>query len=209
MLLRFDRTERILHWTNAVLFGVLLATAAALYIGPISAVVGRRDVMKTIHVYAGLALPVPLVLSWVGPRWGRRLRADVRRINHWTPDDHRWLRSRGRVGSARVGKFNAGQKLNAAFTGGAIVVMLATGSIMRWPQPFRLSWRTGATFVHDWVAIGLFVSITAHLMFAFSDAEAMAGMVKGRVRRTWARDHHPVWHDEVVAPAADEEPVTS
>lgn len=197
MLLRFDRTERILHWCNAVLFGILLVTASALYVGPISAAVGRREVVKTIHVYAGLLLPVPLVLSFVGPRWGRRLRADLRRINRWSADDRRWLRTRGRDHSVRVGKFNAGQKLNAAFTGGAIVLMLATGSIMRWPQPFRLSWRTGATFVHDWVAIGLFVSITAHLLFAFSDSEAMAGMVKGRVSRTWARTHHPAWHDEI------------
>ena len=88
-LLRFDRTERFLHWTNAVLFGVLLATAAALYIGPVSAAVGRRDLVKNIHVYAGLALPVPLLLSFAGPRWGRRLRADLRRINRWTAEDRR------------------------------------------------------------------------------------------------------------------------
>jgi len=29
-------------------------------------------------------------------------------------------------------QFNPGQKLNAAFTGAAIVVMLATGSVMQW-----------------------------------------------------------------------------
>lgn len=34
-----------------------------------------------------------------------------------------------------MGKFHPGQKLNAAFTPGAIVVMLTTGSIMHW---FRL-----------------------------------------------------------------------
>jgi formate dehydrogenase subunit gamma len=195
-LSRFDGTERLIHWANAVLFAILLATAAALYVGPISAAVGRREVVKTVHVYSGLLLPFPLLLGYVLPRAGRRFRADLARLNRWSASDRRWLRTRGRDRTVRVGKFNAGQKLNAAFVGGAIAVMLGTGSIMRWPQHFRLSWRTGATFVHDWVAIGLFFAITGHLLFAFSDSEAMAGMVKGRVSRAWARAHHPAWFDE-------------
>src|SRR5438045_3306391 len=51
---RFDRAERALHWANAALFGVLLATAAILYVGPLSAAVGRRELIRTIHVYSGL-----------------------------------------------------------------------------------------------------------------------------------------------------------
>jgi formate dehydrogenase subunit gamma len=199
---RFDPLERAVHWANAVLFGILLATAAALYVAPISAAVGRREQVKTIHVYAGLLLPVPLLLGYLWPNRGRSFRADLARINRWTAADRRWLRTRGRDLGARrhVGKFNAGQKLNAAFTGGAILLMLATGSMMRWPQSFPLSWRTGATFVHDWVAIGLFVAITGHLMFAFSDPDSLQGMVKGRVRRSWARDHHPLWLEELASP---------
>jgi formate dehydrogenase subunit gamma len=197
---RFDVLERAVHWANAVLFGILLATAAALYVAPISAAVGRREEVKTIHVYAGLLLPVPLLIAYLWPGGGRSFRADLARINRWTAGDRRWLRTRGRDAEARkqVGKFNAGQKLNAAFTGGAILVMLATGSLMRWPQSFPLSWRTGATFMHDWVAIALFVAITAHLMFAFSDSDALGGMWKGRVRPSWARDHHPLWLEELV-----------
>ena len=191
-----------MHWANSVLFGVLLVTASALYIPPISAAIGRRVQVVEIHVYAGLLLPLPLLIGYAWPNRGRSFRADLSRINRWTAADRRWLRTRGRDKVARraVGKFNAGQKLNAAFTGGAIVVMLATGSMMRWPQSFPLSWRTGATFVHDWVAIALFMTITAHLMFAFSDPEALRGMVKGRVRRTWAGVHHPLWLEELASP---------
>jgi formate dehydrogenase subunit gamma len=170
-----------------------------LYVGPISAAVGRRDEVKTIHVYAGLLLPFPLLIAYLWPNRGRSFRADLRRINRWSAADRRWLRTRGRDAEARrrVGKFNAGQKLNAAFTGGAILLMLGTGSMMRWPQHFPLSWRTGATFVHDWVAIGLFFTITGHLMFAFSDPDSLNGMVRGRVRRTWAGVRHPLWLEEL------------
>ena len=146
---RFDRTERWLHWSNAVLFLVLLATAAALYLDPVSRAVGRRELMKTVHVYAGLLLPVPFLLAFTVGRT-RRLVDDVRRLDRWGPD----------------ARFNKGQKLNAAVIVGAVPVMLLTGSIMRWFSPFPLSWRTGATFVHDWIAVVVFLFVTGHIVLA-------------------------------------------
>ena len=53
---RFDRVERIAHWTTAALFLIAMATAAALYVGQLSALVGRRALMKDVHVLSGLAL---------------------------------------------------------------------------------------------------------------------------------------------------------
>jgi formate dehydrogenase gamma subunit len=189
------------HWANATLFAVLMVTAAALYVPDISAMVGRRELVKTIHVYAGLALPIPLLLGAIGRRWGRAFRADVRRLNRWIPADRQWLRQRGwRPGRARgvaLGKFNPGQKINAAFTAGAIGLMLATGSMMRWYKPWPLRWRTGATFVHDWVAIALFCAITGHILMAVGDPDSLRSMVGGRISHRWARDHAPLWLEEL------------
>ena len=84
----------VVHWATAVLVLVLLATGAALYAGPVSTLVGRRELVKTVHVLAGLALPVPLVLGLVLPRRGRALRADTGRINRFDAEDRRWLRRR-------------------------------------------------------------------------------------------------------------------
>ena len=201
-LLRFDRGERVLHWVNATLFAVVMGTASALYVPPISAVVGRRLLVETIHVWTGLALPIPILLTLALRRWGAGFRADVRRLNRFSADDRRWLRTRGRDPFVRNGKFNAGQKLNAAFTGGAILVMLATGYIMRWPKPFALYLRTGATFVHDWIYIGLFVTITGHVLFALSDAEARQSMFGGWIGGRWARKHAPRWYEEVTGEPA-------
>jgi formate dehydrogenase subunit gamma len=199
-LLRFDKAERVVHWTNAALFAVLMATAGALYLPPLSAVVGRRQLVVTIHVYSGLLLPFPLLLGIIGRRWGHRLRADLRRLNRWSPEDREWLRRRGwrheRVVGLKQGKFNAGQKLNAAFTGGAMLVMLATGSIMHWYKPWPLSWRTGSTFVHDWIAIALFFTITGHILYAFADRESLDSMWHGTISRTWAKRRAPKWLEE-------------
>jgi formate dehydrogenase subunit gamma len=196
-LSRFDLVERIVHWTNAVLFAVVMATAAALYVPFISAYVGRRELVKTIHVYTGLALPGPLLLGAVGRRWGRRLREDLRRLNRWSADDGRWLKRWRHPRGIKLGKFHPGQKLNAAFTGGAILLMLATGSMMRWYKPWPLRWRTGATFVHDWIALGLFCTITGHILMALNDRESLSAMWDGTISRRWARQHAPLWLEEL------------
>jgi cytochrome b subunit of formate dehydrogenase len=46
----------------------------------------------------------------------------------------------------------------------------------------------------------LFFTITGHVMFALSDPDALRGMVKGRVRKSWAGVHHPLWLEELAAP---------
>ncbi len=207
-LARFDLTERALHWANAALFGVLLATAAVLYVGQLSALVGRRELVRQVHVISGLLLPVPLILALVGP-WRRGLMADLRAFNRFDRDDRRWLRSRGRDRSVRLHKFNPGQKLNAAFVAGAIGVMLATGSIMFWFRPFPLAWRTGATFVHDWTAIAVAMVVAGHIWMAVGDSDSLRAMVRGWVPARWALQHRPSWYEEITGqPAvnAGEEP---
>jgi formate dehydrogenase subunit gamma len=196
-LIRFDRVERLVHWTNATLFAVVMTTAAALYIPFVSAYVGRRELVKAIHVYTGLALPAPLLLGAVGRRWGRRLREDLRCLNRWSADDRHWLKGGWRTRRWKLGKFNPGQKLNAAFTAGAVLLMLATGSMMRWYKPWPLRWRTGATFVHDWIALLLFCAIAGHIFMALNDRESLGAMWGGTISRSWARRHAPLWLEEL------------
>lgn len=195
-LLRFDRGERWLHWVNAALFAVCMLTAAMLYLSPLSTLVGRRNLVRDVHVVAGLALPLPF-LALLGGRWGAGFRRDVARLNRFSADDRRWLRSLGRDPFVRLGKFNPGQKLNAAFTAGSIILMVASGYVMRWFGPFPLAWRTGSTFVHDWTAFVLLLTITGHIAKAVSDREALRAMVRGTVSRGWARRRAPRWYAEV------------
>ena len=203
---RFDRCERLLHWVNAGLFILLLVTAAILYVGSLSALVGRRELVRQVHVIAGLLLPVPLLVALAGP-WRRGLRADLRAFNRWDADDRRWLRSFGRDPGVRLGKFNPGQKLNAAFVGGTIGVMLVTGAIMKWFGYFPVDWRTGATFVHDWTAFVVLVVVIGHIWIALGDGDALGGVVKGWVPSEWARHKRPRWYEEMTGlRAAPEEP---
>jgi formate dehydrogenase subunit gamma len=209
-LLRFDRVERVLHWVNALAFGTLMLTGATLYAGPLSGSIGHRELVRTIHVTCGLLLPVPVLLAVIG-RHGRGLRTDLRRLNRWAPGEARWFRRHTRT-EVRLGKFNPGQKLNAAFVAAAGVVMLATGSIMHWFDAFPIDWRTGATFVHDWFAIGLWLVVLGHITLALRDPETLHGMWWGTVSAGWARRHAPRWYremraeDNVAATAASAHP---
>jgi len=190
MLARFTSAERWVHRTLGLLMGTCLLTAFVLYYGPISLAVGHRHTVELVHVWAGYALPVPLLLGLLSSAY----RADVGVLNRFSREDWRWLRSKNRRdGSFAVGKFNAGQKLNAALTAGSVLVLVGTGTLMFWTGLVRLAWRTGATFVHDWFALGLGFLVLGHLWFALSDPEAREGMRTGRVTRRWAEKEHPAW----------------
>lgn len=194
---RFTPSERWVHRATAALMGVCILTAAVLYIGPLSVAVGRRAVVEDIHVYAGIALPVPILLGLLS----RAFRADVRRLNRFSPFDWEWLRSSDRrSGRYPVGKFNAGQKLAAAFFAGAILVMVGTGLVMRYANTWSVVYRTGATFVHDWLAYAIVAVVAGHLYFAGRDPLARRGMRTGRVPEEWARREHGEWAEQALAP---------
>lgn len=187
---RFSRGERWVHRSVAVLMTVLLLTGALLYVPALGGVVGNRQVVRLVHEVAGFALIAPLLLA-LG---SRAFRADAGRLNRFSPTDWQWLRSRDRrSGRIPVGKFNAGQKLNAAFSLGAILVMLATGSMMFFSNHFPDAIRTGATFVHDWLALAVLVVVLGHVYMAANDPVARAGMRTGRVPGWWARREHGAW----------------
>ncbi|MFY9783722.1 MAG: cytochrome b/b6 domain-containing protein [Acidimicrobiales bacterium] len=200
-ILRFDRVQRAAHWANAALFGVLMFTAIPLYFGSFFGVVFPRHVMEMIHLWCGLALPVPIVVSLLGP-WGRGMRRDVRRVNYWTKSEIRWLLTRGRS-RLEADKFNPGQKLNAIFIGAAILVMLVTGSMLQWFRFFSVPLRQGATFVHDVFALVIFAVVIGHIYMALTHRESLRSMFMGWVSESWAKTRAPLWFKETTA--SDEE----
>lgn len=194
---RFTAVERIAHWVNAVLFGVTILTGLMFRFGWGQSLITDRLLARNIHVYSGFGILVAFGIAVI-PRWGRSLRRDLSRVNRWSSDDGRWLRSRGRDTTVRLGKFNPGQKLNAIFVAAAAVVLAATGSMMNWNQPFSTDLRTGATFVHDWFAYAIFAVVFGHIVMALRDRESMRGITGGTVTADWARHHRPAWYDEQV-----------
>jgi formate dehydrogenase subunit gamma len=57
--------------------------------------------------------------------------------------------------------------------------------------------RAGATFVHNWLALGFVIVVSGHVLMALADRQALKSMLFGRISRAWARHHAPAWLDEL------------
>ena len=190
-----------MHRVTATLMLTLIASGAVLYLPSLSVWIGHRPTVALIHLYCGWFLPIPMAAGL----FSRAYRADVRRLSRHTETDREWLhnrawrRERARELALPVGKFNAGQKLNASFQCGAILVMTGTGTLMWFPHLVGVSARTGATFVHDWLALAIGFVVIGHVWFALVDRQARIGMRTGWVTRGWAEREHPAWAAEAGA----------
>lgn len=201
VLARFTRAERALHWSVAVLMIVLILTGACLYLPVLSGLIGNRPTVQTIHIWSGFLLPIPIVLAMLS----RAFRRDAQRLNRFTANDWAWLKSRkarARGTGVPVGKFNAGQKLYAAFALASIIIMLGTGALMTFNSYFPDFLRTGATFVHDWLSLAIVVVVVGHIYKALGDATARMAMVTGTAPLSWAEKEHSAWAAEQKALAA-------
>ncbi|WP_079125265.1 cytochrome b/b6 domain-containing protein [Streptomyces lushanensis] len=193
---RFSPAERWVHRTTGALMLVCVVTAGCLYVPQLAELVGRRYLVVTVHEWSGLLLPVPVLLG-LG---SRAFRADLRRLNRFLPYDKEWLRAvlrrDPRPASRPAGKFNAGQKLYAAWIAGAVLVMLGTGLLMWFTGLAPVVWRTSATFLHDWLALSIGIVLIGHLTMAYGDPGARRGMRTGSVDRAWAEREHSRWKPE-------------
>ena len=192
---RFTRAQRLVHRATAWLMLLCVASAACLYVPQLAELVGRRHLVVTVHEWSGLLVPVPLLAGLAS----RAVRADLSRLNRFGPHDREWLRAARRRDprpeSRPAGKYNAGQKLYASWIAGAVLVMLGTGLLMWFTGWAPLMWRTGATFVHDWLALAVGIVLAGHTAMALADPEARRGMRTGSVERRWARREHPLWRE--------------
>jgi len=193
-LLRFTRTERALHWVHATAFLVLLVTGLALYLPSLAELVGRRPLLKNIHVFTAVAWVVAIVVVVLaGDR--RSLRQALREIDSFDRDDRDWLRRRG----APQGRLNAGQKLNAAITAAFAVLFAITGTLL-WLGERDTRFRFAQTIlIHDWLTQISLVLFVGHLYLAVihpSTRHALNGMTRGWVDADWAERHHEKWSHE-------------
>jgi formate dehydrogenase subunit gamma len=188
---RFSRTERAVHWVNAPAFFLLLASGLVLYVPALSDAVGRRGLIKAIHLYVAIGwVAALLVVCLAGDRRG--LRETRRELERLDLDDARWLAG----WSAPQGRFNAGQKLHAIVQAAFAVLFVVSGALL-WLGERNTTLRFSGTIVlHDALMYIATILVAGHLYLALlspSTRHSLRGMVRGSVRASWAREHHPKW----------------
>jgi formate dehydrogenase subunit gamma len=189
---RFSKTERTVHWVNALGFFFLLATGLILYIPRLSIEVGRRQFIQEIHFWGGVGwVSSLLIVAVLGDRRG--LLRTAREIDVFAPEDVNWLTLRVPNEQPR---FNAGQKLNAALTAAFMVLFLVSGLLL-WFGEQDTRFRFASTVIlHDGLLYVSLALLLGHLYLSLihpTTRHALRGMVLGNVREDWAREHHARW----------------
>jgi len=193
---RFSKSERAVHWIHAAAFFVLLGSGLVLYL-PSLAGIGNRGLVKDVHLYTAIAWALALLaVVLLGDRKG--LRRTVNDLDGFDLDDRLWLRRY----PTKQGRFNAGQKLNAAVTA-AFAVLFAVSGILLWYGERDTRFRFAGTIVlHDglmWISL---VLLAGHLYLSLiypRTRHSLRGIVRGDVELQWAREHHPKWVEGVLA----------
>jgi formate dehydrogenase subunit gamma len=199
-ILRFAKSERVLHWTIAGPFLVSFATGLilVLFYNPDPSR-SLRGLIATLHRASGIALTVFPLLALLGARRDARLHLyNIKQAWTWIYDDFKWLALMGLAAiSSRFvlpeqGKFNAAEKLNFMVLMSTYPLYIVTGILM-WVMPLAvLSW-----IMHSLMALMATPLLLGHLYMALINASTRAGlegMVSGHVDRQWAKHHYRRWY---------------
>lgn len=208
---RLAAPTRALHWLIALPVLLLLLTGLTNFWPELKALhLGGARVFAWLHVLIGLGFSVALVPSVLAILLRRGARRDVRELLAFRLDDYLWLQHRVlraaglRSVGPRVGKFNAGQKLNAVLSTAATVALIGTGVVLGvnyWDKDVIDVDLVGAIFRwHTVLSVLLLPLIVGHLYMAVLNPgtrESLRAVTRGRVRRSWAEQHHGAWADRV------------
>jgi formate dehydrogenase subunit gamma len=197
---RFGAAERAAHWTLAATFLVMTASGLVLYLPVFARLAADRMLWKDMHIGAAAGFWAGLVIVVLAAP--RPLARTASQLDRFDDDDRAWLRWAVRRNGAEppAGRFNAGQKLNAAVLAGLMVVFTVSGALIllqETDQAFRGV--TSAILVHDWATWAAAPLVAGHIYLAtvnVSTRHSLRGMTLGSVRRDWARRHHPKWEAE-------------
>jgi formate dehydrogenase subunit gamma len=206
---RWNAFERVLHWYTAILFIALAITGLSLLYGRmvLIPVLGKdgfaayASLAKTVHNYLGPAFALGLlveILIWI-------------RHNLPNRDDLAWLAKGGGMigkGHASAGRMNAGEKIWFWLLCTVGVAMVLAGFVLDFPNFGQT--RDQMQLAHLVHVVGGFILITVafgHIYIGTLGTEgAFEAMATGRVDVEWAKQHHDLWYQELVAKGVMPEP---
>jgi formate dehydrogenase subunit gamma len=202
---RFTRTERTVHWVQAVTFLTLLLSGFALALPQIEAWIGHRALLREMHLSSAFFFFFgPAIVALSGDR--RSMALDVEAVDTWDADDLRWLipwpilRLFG-VHTPAQGRFSAGQKLNAIFVVWSTLTFTVTGLFMWQNRRFPTDVVSQANTIHTTLAYLALVAFLGHLYLGTAHPQtrhAFRAITQGWVRVEWAAHHHAKWLRQAV-----------
>jgi formate dehydrogenase subunit gamma len=198
-LLRFTVSERINHWLVALTF-FLLALSGLVYFHPLyyplSQLFGGGVWSRILHPFFGV-----VIIFLFGGMFFR-----FRKLSIMTPADREWLRHVRDIANGdernlpEAGKLNGGQKLMFWSLVTCMVLLILSGIVV-WRAYFSFLFPVVvvrlAAVVHAAAGVVMIALIMGHIYIAIWTKESIGAMLYGRVRRAWAKQHHPAWYREM------------
>lgn len=198
-LLRFTVPERVNHWLVALTF-FILALSGLVYFHPLyyplSQLFGGGTWARILHPFFGVVM-----IFLFGGMFFR-----FRKLSSMTPSDKEWLRHIREIvnGDERnlpeAGKLNGGQKL-MFWSLVTCMVLLVLSGIVVWRAYFSFLFPVAvvrfSAVVHAIAGVVMIALIMGHIYIAIWTRESIGAMLYGRVRKAWAKQHHPAWYREM------------
>ena len=215
-ILRFYRSERLLHWAIAVPFLVCYTTAMILVVfynpephRP------YRLLFSWMHRMSGFCLIVLPLLAVYRSRGDFRVHYyNIKQAWTWVFDDFKWLTLmlaasiNTKIKLPDQGKFNAAEKVNFMVLMGTYPLYIVTGLFIWLTHVAFVSW-----LMHTAMALLATPLILGHMYMAIvsrGGRPGLTGMKNGYVDRHWAKHHYAHWYrehfgnEEAAAPEAED-----
>jgi formate dehydrogenase subunit gamma len=200
---RFTPTERVVHWTVAISFVILMVSGLAMMFGKhvLMPIIGHTlfgyltYALKTLHNFVGPLFAVSLIVMFI----------TYVRDNFPIAADIKWLFTLGgAIGKSHphAGRFNAGEKL--WFWGGVTVlgvIVSASGFVLDKIVPgldYTRALMQTANIIHIVAAVLVMAAALGHIYLGTIGMEgAYRAMRDGYVDDEWAVEHHDLWYDDI------------
>jgi formate dehydrogenase subunit gamma len=202
---RFDRWQRIVHWSTAISFLVLALTGLIILFG-------KKLLMPWMghDLFAWIAVVAKYVHNFVGPVFivcSVVMFLTFVRDNFFRPWDWEWIKGLGGLLSHKripAGYFNAGEKLWFWF--GVVLlglVMSLSGLMLDFVNFGQTRYLIQlADYLHLTGATLYIAAAMGHIYLGtLGTPGTYEGMRYGTVDEAWAKTHHEIWYEEVKAGA--------
>ncbi|MHB1399743.1 MAG: formate dehydrogenase subunit gamma [Trichloromonadaceae bacterium] len=195
---RFNAFERVLHWTVAIAFFILVFSGLGLYahtfFGYFDFFGGPRQGIL-FHKWTGIIFAISSLLLAL---------AHLKELFTFDQDDRLWLKNFGGYLSKEKreipqGKYNCGQKLFGIFSVAATIGLFATGLVIWEPTLFSRGLTQFSLMAHGLFFTLFMMGAIIHIYLAtIGNPGTLDGMLYGKVRKSWAKMHALKWYRKMV-----------
>ena len=195
-ILRYQLSQRLIHWFGVAGFMLLLVTGLILEFSPL-AFLAAGGVVRTLHrIGAVIYILWPIAYGIINPRQFVEV---IKESLTYGRDELEWFKHVPLYFSGRAcmmppqGRVNAGQKIHHLGVGISSITIVGSGLIL-WLGKGNLGMNglAATAIVHDISMLVLTVLFVGHAYFTFLYG-ALPAMISGYVTEEYARLEHSKW----------------